>query len=212
MSFSCATLARRYPLSGRRSAPTMESATWCPTPAAFSAASRCEVDVVKKSSTASGSNDGEFVTSTTTSAPASASASPSPVYALTPDRGDAATASCPCSVSRATTFDPMRPVPPMTTIFMRVSLAKRRSSRNSQIRVRSATPRDTHTGRRPLMPRWAGDSPRRLPVRRPRNRLGHPVPADQDRGRRARPGDGRVRRSAIGALLLLPLALYRNAR
>ena len=31
---SCATFARMYPLSGSRSAPTTDRATWCPTPAA----------------------------------------------------------------------------------------------------------------------------------------------------------------------------------
>ena len=67
MRASWATLARKYPLSGRRSVPTIESATWCPTPASTSAASRLVVERVKKSSTASASNDGEFETSTTTS-------------------------------------------------------------------------------------------------------------------------------------------------
>src|SRR3984893_17514574 len=37
---------------------------------------------------------------------------------LTPDLGDAATASCPCSRSFGTSLDPMSPVPPITTIFM----------------------------------------------------------------------------------------------
>ena len=40
ISFSWATLARKYPLSGDRSVPTMDSATWCRTPAADSAARR----------------------------------------------------------------------------------------------------------------------------------------------------------------------------
>jgi len=31
--------------------------------------------------------------------------------------GAAGTASCPCSLSLATSFDPMSPVPPITTIF-----------------------------------------------------------------------------------------------
>ena len=97
ISPSCATLARMYPLSGRRSAPTTDRATWCPTPAAFSAASRLRVEVSKNSITAASAKDGEFDTSTTTCAPASASASPSPVRALTPDEGDAGTASWPRS-------------------------------------------------------------------------------------------------------------------
>src|SRR5262249_39212307 len=54
----------------------------------------------------------------TTSAPSTASASPSPVIVLTPVSGDAATASWPASRSFVTSFDPMRPVPPMTTIFI----------------------------------------------------------------------------------------------
>ena len=89
ISFSWLTLARMYPLSGMRSAPTTDRATWCPTPAAFSAASRLRVDVSKNSITAASAQDGEFDTSTTTFAPASASASPSPVRALTPEDGDA---------------------------------------------------------------------------------------------------------------------------
>ena len=76
------------------------------------------MDVSKNSSTAASSNDGEFDTSTTTSAPASASASPSPVRALTPDEGDAGTASWPSSRRIGTSFFPMSPLPPITTIFM----------------------------------------------------------------------------------------------
>src|SRR6266478_3004047 len=47
-----------------------------------------------------------------------ASASPSPVRVLTPDLGDAAIASCACSRNLVTSFDPIRPLPPITTIFM----------------------------------------------------------------------------------------------
>src|SRR5260370_15413551 len=79
---------------------------------------RLRVDVSKNFSTAASSHEGEFVTSTTTEAPFSASASPSPVRVLTPEVGDAATTSCPCSRSFLTSFDPMSPVPPITTIFM----------------------------------------------------------------------------------------------
>src|SRR4051794_25388134 len=96
----------------------METATWCPTPAACSAASRLRVDVVKNASTASSSQTGALETSTTTSAPAITSARPSPVMVSTPVPGDAATASCPRSASRRTTLPPTRPVPPITTIFM----------------------------------------------------------------------------------------------
>src|SRR5262245_10561401 len=118
MSFSWATFARRYPLSGRRSAPTTDSATWCPTPAAFSAARRLPVEVRKKSSTASSSQTGALETSTTTSASARASARPSPVMVLTPVRRSAATASWPWESRFATTLERIRPWPPMTTIFM----------------------------------------------------------------------------------------------
>ena len=48
----------------------------------------------------------------------STSASPSPVRVLTPVPGDAATASWPSAASSVTSFEPMSPVPPMTTIFM----------------------------------------------------------------------------------------------
>ncbi len=51
-------------------------------------------------------------------APAMASFSPSPVIVLMPFRGEAATTSCPRSRRMATVFDPIRPVPPITTIFM----------------------------------------------------------------------------------------------
>jgi hypothetical protein len=75
-------------------------------------------DVWKKFSTAASSQAGELETSTTTSAPDTASASPSPVSVSTPVSGDAASASAPAFRSLVTSFDPMRPVPPMTTIFM----------------------------------------------------------------------------------------------
>src|SRR5437762_8667476 len=82
---------------------------------------RLRVDVSKNFSTAASSQEGEFDTSTTTEAPFSTSASPSPVKVLTPVLGAAATASCPCSRSLLTSFDPMSPVPPITTIFIIVS-------------------------------------------------------------------------------------------
>src|SRR6516165_10497522 len=107
-----------YPLSGMRSAPTTDRATWCRAPAARSAASRLRVEVSKNASTAASSHDGEFVTSTTTFAPASAWASPSPVRLLTPDDGDAATISWPCWRRMVTSFFPMSPLPPITMIFM----------------------------------------------------------------------------------------------
>lgn len=76
------------------------------------------MDVSKNSSTAASSNDGEFDTSTTTSAPVSASATPSPVRVFTPVFGDAGTASWSWAPRRSTSLEPMRPLPPMTTIFM----------------------------------------------------------------------------------------------
>ena len=75
------------------------------------------MEVRKNSSTASSANDGEFDTSTTTAAPSSTSASPSPVSVFTPVFGAAGTASWPCSPSLATSFDPISPVPPITTTF-----------------------------------------------------------------------------------------------
>src|SRR4051812_36991161 len=117
-SASWATFARRYPLSGSRSAPTIDTATWWPTPASRSAASRLRVEVVKNSRTASSSQTGALATSTTTSAPIITSASPSPVIVSTPVAGEAGTGSCPCVMRRRTTLLPIRPLPPMTTIFM----------------------------------------------------------------------------------------------
>src|SRR5262249_22391448 len=76
------------------------------------------VDVSKNSRTALSSKEGEFVTSTTTSAPASAPDSPSPVRVLTPEEGEAGTASWPAPRSRGTSFLPMSPLPPITTIFI----------------------------------------------------------------------------------------------
>src|SRR5512132_2520013 len=111
-------LARKQPLSGVRSVPTMDSATWCRTPAAASAARRLRPEVSKNSSTALSSNEGELARSITTCAPATASLSPSPVMVLTPLLGEAATTSWPPSRRIATVFEPIRPVPPITTIFM----------------------------------------------------------------------------------------------
>src|SRR6516225_6229219 len=116
-----------YPLSGMRSAPTTDRATWCPTPAARSAASRLRVELSKNPITAASSHDGEFVTSTTTFAPANACASPSPVRLLTPDDGDAAMTSWPFFRRMVTSFFPMSPLPPITTTFMFVLLGCRPS-------------------------------------------------------------------------------------
>jgi len=40
---------------------------------------------------------------------------------LTPELGDAAIASCPCSRNFVTSFDPINPLPPITTIFIIVT-------------------------------------------------------------------------------------------
>src|SRR5262245_17614221 len=96
----------------------METATWCRTPAAASAASRLRPEVSKNSSTAWSSHEGALARSITTCAPAMAAVRPSPVMVLTPVWGEAATTSWPPWSSMGTVFEPMRPVPPMTTIFM----------------------------------------------------------------------------------------------
>src|SRR5581483_1946567 len=89
--------------------------------AAFSAAVRLRPDFSKNVIAASSSKEGEFATSTTTFAPASASVKPSPVTVLTPELGDAATTSCPLLRSRAVSFVPMSPLPPIITIFIAIS-------------------------------------------------------------------------------------------
>src|SRR6266581_8060581 len=96
----------------------MDSATWCLTPAAASAARRLRPEVSKNSSTALSSNEGELARSITTCAPATAPLRPSPVMLLTPLLGEAATTSWPPWRRMAAVFEPIRPVPPMTTIFM----------------------------------------------------------------------------------------------
>src|SRR5262249_18999231 len=95
------------------------------TPPADSAASRLRVDVWKNSSAAAPSKEGEFDTSTTTEAPSRAAASPWPVTMLTPEAGDAASVLYPRSRSLVTSFDPISPLPPMTTIFMMSPLCER---------------------------------------------------------------------------------------
>src|SRR5262252_1726969 len=118
ISFSWATLARKYPLSDR-SVPTMDSATWCRTaPAVRSAARRLRPEVSKNSSTALSSNEGELARSITTCVPVMASLRPWPLMVLTPVLGEAATTSWPLWRRMGAVFDPIRPVPPMTTIFM----------------------------------------------------------------------------------------------
>src|SRR6266851_2147670 len=96
----------------------MDSATWYRTPAAASAARRLRPEVSKNSSTALSSNEGELARSITTCVPAMASLRPSPVMLLTPVLGEAATTSWPPWRRIGTVFEPMRPVPPIMTIFI----------------------------------------------------------------------------------------------
>src|SRR6185369_14097350 len=86
--------------------------------------------------TATSSKDGEFETSTTTWAPLSTSANPSPVSVLTPVLGAAATASWPLALSFVMSFDPIRPMPPITTIFIYFLLLFGRGRRNHQLLFR----------------------------------------------------------------------------
>src|SRR5918995_2512611 len=118
ISFSWATLARKYPLSGIRSVPTMDTATGCRTPVTASAERRFRPEVSKNSSTALSSNEGELARSITTCVPAMASLRPSPVMLLTPVLGEAATTSWPPWRRMATVFEPTSRLPPITTIFM----------------------------------------------------------------------------------------------
>lgn len=79
---------------------------------------RLRPEVSKNSRTALSSNEGELVRSITTCAPAMASLRPAPVMLLTPILGEPAITSWPPWRRMATVFEPIRPVPPMTTIFM----------------------------------------------------------------------------------------------
>src|SRR5499425_452039 len=96
----------------------MDSATWCRTPAAASAGKRLRPEVSKNSSTALSSNEGELARSITTCVPVMASLRPWPLMVLTPVLGEAATTSWPLWRRMGAVFEPIRPVPPMTTIFM----------------------------------------------------------------------------------------------
>src|SRR6516162_546771 len=123
----------------------MDSATWWRTPAAASAARRLRPEVSKNSSTALSSNEGELARSITTCALAMASLSPWPVMVLTPVLGEAATTSWPPWRRMATVFEPIRPVPPMTTIFM-VYHDVEDVERNPNAGGRLFVPPDTVTG------------------------------------------------------------------
>ncbi|MNG29097.1 hypothetical protein D3C84_1144670 [compost metagenome] len=87
-------------------------------PLTFSAANRFFPAVSKKCKAAWSSNEGELATSTTTSALFNASSNPAPLMTLTPVLGDAARVSCPSACRFLHSWLPIRPVPPMTTIFM----------------------------------------------------------------------------------------------
>src|SRR5438477_110805 len=101
----------------------METATWCRTPATASAARRVRPETSKNSSTALSSHEGELARSITTCAPAMASLRPSPVMLLTPVLGEAATISWPPWRRMGAVFEPIRPVPPIMTIFIATLLA-----------------------------------------------------------------------------------------
>src|SRR6266511_2987620 len=88
-----------------------------PTCAASAAVSRWSMVVWKNAGEAS-SKVGELVRLTTTAAPSSASARPRPLIRSNPVDGECGTASCPPALRTLTACDPMRPVPPMTAIFM----------------------------------------------------------------------------------------------
>src|SRR5204862_2346042 len=79
---------------------------------------RLRPEVSKNSSTALSSNERELARSITTCVPAMASLRPSPVMLLTPVFGEAATTSWPRWRRMGTVFEPIRPVPPITTIFI----------------------------------------------------------------------------------------------
>jgi hypothetical protein len=94
------------------------SATWRLTPVATSAERRLRPEVSKSSITALSSSESELARSITTVVSTMASLSPSPVMVLTPLWGEAATTLWPSWRRTTTVFDPIRPVPPITTIFM----------------------------------------------------------------------------------------------
>src|SRR4051794_22929112 len=125
----------------------MESATWCRTPAAASAARRLRPEVSKNSSTALSSNEGELARSITTVVPTIASLSPSPVILLMPFLGDAATTSCPPWRRMATVLEPIRPVPPTTTIF--ISNLPCREGHSMSVVPQMWASRHAHYGKQP---------------------------------------------------------------
>src|SRR5262249_51862623 len=121
----------------------MESATWCRMSAAASAARRLRPEVSKNSSTALSSNEGELARSITTCVPAMASLRPSPVMVLTPLLGEAATPWWPRWGRMGAVFEPMRPVPPMMTIFIARLLVRSPRAGAWDGRAASCLPEDT---------------------------------------------------------------------
>src|SRR5216683_7122949 len=117
-------------------------------PAAASAARRLRPEVSKNSSTALSSNEGELARSIATCAPAMASLSPSPVMLLIPLWGEAATTSWPRSRRMATVFEPIRPVPPITTIFMGYPACRRFKAATLAKNLRGFPHRRKHRGGR----------------------------------------------------------------
>src|SRR5215813_13515016 len=126
----------------------MDSAMWCRTPAAASAGSRLRPAASKNSSTALSSNDGELARSITTCAPATASLTPSPVMVLTPLLREAATTSWPPWRRMATVFEPIRPLPPITTIFMGYPACRRFKAATVAKNLRGFPHRRRHRGGR----------------------------------------------------------------
>src|ERR1700730_1153846 len=94
----------------------MESATWCRTPGAASGARMLRPEGAQNSTNALASNEGELARQITTCVPDMAPLRPSPVMVLTPVLGEAATTSWPPWRRMATVLEPIRPVPPITTI------------------------------------------------------------------------------------------------
>src|SRR6267378_3639438 len=148
----------------------MDSATWCRTPAAASAARRLRPEVSKNFSTALSSNEGELARSITTCVPAMASLRPSPVMVSTPVFGEAATTSWLRWRRMATVFEPIKPVPPMTTIFIANLLVRSPQAGFVTVVPSSARFRSTFRAVTNLYPRHPdGSAVRRVAMRVDRN-------------------------------------------
>src|SRR6516164_1383595 len=88
----------------------------------------------------------ELARSIAACAPAMASLSPLPVMVLTPLLGEPATTSCPSSRKMATVFEPIRPVPPITTIFMGYPSCRRFKAATLAKNLRGFPQRRKHQG------------------------------------------------------------------